>query len=418
MELRIARNGHGGYGIALRDGKVTFVQGALAGELVEARIYEEKRNCAKAVMTRVIEPSPQRVIPLCPVYAQCGGCSHMHMRYEAVMELLTASVADNLERIGGIKPGTYNLKPIMGMNDPYYYRNKAVFQSDGHRLGYMSAGTHDVVNVPYCALQSGIANGALTAMRAVLNNSPAPALKNLTVLSTDSGEGMAILDGATPEVARQLYDTTRASGHGLTSVWTGGALISGAQALTDTRMGMRVAVTPQSFRQVNPLQADKLYAAVLEAAGTGARCVDAYCGSGLLTLLLAGRFERVVGIEVIKQAIDNAQCNTEDNGVNNATFICDTVERALPRILSDGTRPDALILDPPRAGVAAPALDAIVNARVERIVYISCNPATLARDIKTLCTGGYALLSAQPVDMFPWTGHVETIVVMQRKDPS
>ncbi|MBR1822102.1 MAG: 23S rRNA (uracil(1939)-C(5))-methyltransferase RlmD [Clostridia bacterium] len=421
----------------LADGRAVFVPGAIPGERVEIEITREKGRFCEASLSAVLEPSPDRIAPICPHAGVCGGCQARHIRYERTLALKGQIVADALTRLGGIDAP--NVLDALGCASPDRYRNKAEYpiaRQDGCAvIGMHAAASKRVVPLADCPLQASQSVQALEWLAARLNGlACANHLRYLVTRVNRAGALMLVFCADAPvqgELAplvpalreslpalKSLYfcQLNRRPAHALdgrcTKLW-------GADALTETLLGLTFSVSPQSFFQVNPAQTELLYAKALEAAGIEPDCglnvLDAYCGAGTITLAAARWARFATGIEIVPPAIADAKRNAARNGLSDrARFICADAVREIPRLLAKGERFDAAILDPPRKGADPALLEALVAAEIPTLAYVSCNPATLARDVKILAAGGYRLKWAQPVDMFPWTGHIETVVLMSR----
>ena len=421
----------------LSDGRAVFVPGALPGEAVEIEVTRDGGRFCEARLLRVLEASPDRRDPDCPHYGRCGGCSARHMTYGCSLRLKRQRVVDALERIGGV--GEPNVLPTLGSDATQRCRNKAEY-AVSLREGRLSIGSFEgksrrVLPLEDCLLQSEESVRALRWMHAHLAEYPlAGHIRFLVTRVNRAGEMMLTLSGdapvqggmrplatalmaALPEVVSVYFcRLAQRPAHALdgTCSW-----IAGRRTLEDELLGLRFELAPQAFFQVNPLQAEKLYLKALEAAGLteGApkRVLDAYCGAGTITLAAARLAETALGVEIVPPAIENAKQNARRNGLEDrARFICGDAAREIPRRIAAGECFDAAILDPPRKGADAALLNAIADAGIARIAYVSCNPSTLARDVKLLVERSYRLEWAQPVDMFPWTEHVETVVLMSR----
>ena len=421
----------------LADGRAAFVPGAIPGERVQVEITREKGRFCEASLCAVLEPSPDRVAPACPRAGDCGGCPGRHISYERTLEMKKQIVADALARIGGIDAP--NVLDTIGCESPERYRNKAEYPiawQDGRAaIGMHAAASDRVIPLDDCLLQAPASADALRWFSGHLNQIRcARQLRYLVTRVNRAGELMLVVCADAPvqaEVAA-LVPALRADLPALKSVWfcllnrrPAHALdgrcekLFGADALGETLLGLRFEISPQSFFQVNPAQTEILYGKALEAAGIGPGCglnvLDAYCGAGTITLAAARHAAFATGVEIVAPAIADAKRNAAANGLSaNTRFICADAAREIPRLMSRGERFDAAILDPPRKGCDAALLDALIAAGIPTLAYVSCNPATLARDVKLLSAGGYRLEWAQPVDMFAWTGHVETVVLMSR----
>lgn len=421
----------------LADGKTAFVPGAIPGETVDIEIVRDKGRFCEASLCAVAIPSPDRILPACPNAGICGGCQARHMRYGATLELKRRVVIDALSRIGGIEAP--RVLGALGCDAPDRARNKAEYpialQDGAMVIGARERGGRRVVPLTECLSQSEASVRALRWFAERLNAMPGAAhLKYLVTRSNRRGELMAVLCADAPVQA--ALASLGSALHGdlpeLKSLWLchlnrrpAHALdgrcvrLFGAEALSETLLDLSFTVSPQSFFQVNPRQTEALYTAALEAAGIAPGCglnvLDAYCGAGTITLAAARWARFATGIELVPPAIEDAKRNARRNGLaDKARFICADAAREIPRLLARGERFDAAILDPPRKGADAALLAALARAAIPVISYVSCNPATLARDVKLLRETGYALEWARPVDMFPWTGHVESVVKLTR----
>ena len=419
----------------LADGRAAFVPGTIPGEKVSIIITTDKGRFCEASLCNVREPSADRIAPVCPQYAVCGGCQARHMRYERSLELKRRIVCDALSRIGGVE--LPDVRETLPCPSPDRARNKGeypiAFQDGRMTIGAFARNSHRVVPLTDCLLQDALSVRALGWFSEHIGELPfARHLKYLVTRVNRTGEMMLTLCADAPLIPEMrrlspvletalpymksfhLCHLNRRPAHALDGRCT---LVSGEATLTETLMGLDFEVSPQSFFQVNPAQTERLYALALEAAGVMPGCdlriLDAFCGAGTITLAAARWARFATGIEIVPPAIENAKRNAARNGLSDrARFICADAAAEIPRLLTRGERFDAAILDPPRAGCDASLLDALAGAAIPAIAYVSCNPATLARDVKRLAEKGYVLKWAQPVDMFPWTHHVETVVLM------
>lgn len=428
------------------EGVAVFVAGALPGERVAARVIRRSGRFWEARLEEVLSPAPQRAQPRCPHYGTCGGCQAQHMDYACSLALKRQKVFDALTRIGGLKQP--NVLEPLGMEAPWRYRNKAeyaVAAGPGGRpvIGYFYPGSHRVMPMDDCPLQreESLASVRVVARWMAENRVPGwdsaaarGVVRHLVTRLTRSGQLMVVLATSGRELphAQALDQALRRELPGMAQlVHCASAprpahpldgrcrVLSGPDTLTDALMDLRFELSPQSFFQVNPLQAEALQREALRAAQLTGRemVVDAYCGAGTLSLCMAREAQRVTGVEIVAPAVENARRNARLNGLmERCSFVLDDAARALPRMLADGGTPDVLVVDPPRKGVDGALIEAALRVMPRRVVYVSCNPATLARDVKLLATGGYQLAWARPVDMFCWTEHVETVVLMSRKE--
>ena len=421
----------------LADGRAVFVPGALPGESVEIEIARDAKRFCEGRLLRVLDPSPERAGSACPHGANCGGCAARHMRYEYSLELKRRRVADALSRIGGVDDPT--VFETIGCADPERSRNKAEYavevRSGAVRAGCFEKGSHRVLPIRDCLLQRPESVRALNWVSDHLGEYGfASHIRYLVTRVNRAGELTAVLSGDAPlgdelrslaaNMARDLPEMIslhycRLKPRPAQALDGSCARVFGAQTMRDTLMGLSFELSPQSFFQVNPVQTEALYTRALEAAGSeeGFRVLDAYCGAGTITLAAAARGAHCVGVEIVAPAIENARHNAAVNGLaDRARFICGDAAREIPRLIAAGERFDAAILDPPRKGADAALLNALADAGIPRVAYVSCDPGTLARDVKLLVGRGYRFEWAQPVDMFPWTGHIETVVSMQREN--
>ncbi|MBQ7278912.1 MAG: 23S rRNA (uracil(1939)-C(5))-methyltransferase RlmD [Clostridia bacterium] len=426
-----------GSGVGRVDGFALFVPGALPGETVRVRVIKVTPSYGVGKLLEVTVPSAYRMDPDCPYYARCGGCAFGHVSYEQELKIKEQQVADAITRLGGVQQ--VPLRPILGMEEPRAYRNKGAFPygqgEQGPCFGLYAPRSHRLIPVDHCLIEQAPVNQAIAALSAWAKNCHiAPydettgrgTLRHGVARVTTAGELMVVVvtAGDLPHkkelmealpFAQSIYwnrndvPTNVIFGDRFT-------LLYGKPALEETLMGLSFQVSPRSFLQVNPVQTQKLYGAAVTLLDPQPEetVADVYCGIGTISLLLAQKAKQVIGIEIVPQAVENAQANAKRNGICNARFLCAPAEEALPRLVGEGQHLDCLTIDPPRKGCDPKVLEAIIAADVSRLVYVSCNPATLARDIKFLMAHGYRLQAVQPVDMFPRCGHVESVVLMSR----
>jgi len=441
IEITVERFG-GEMGIAHLEGMTLFVQGALPGERVLARAQRVEKTHAFLKTLSVLSSSPDRVQPPCPYYERCGGCVCQHMTYEATLQMKRERIRDALTRIGGIDA---EVPPVIGMADPWRYRNKTTLPVGGEKgkpmIGFFAPRSHRIVDVEGCLIAKEESDKAAAIVRRWMEKFQVEpydeaARKGLIrhVMSRVSraGQTMAVIVATNHPIPHEheLIAMLRSGLPGLSSVYLNvnrrgdnvilgleNHLLFGEERLRDTLCGMEYALSPLSFFQVNPVQTEKLYQTAVDFANlTGDElAADLYCGAGTISLLLAQKARRVIGIEVVPDAVRDAAVNAKRNGVANVEFHAAAAEDMLPRLVSEGLRPQVIVLDPPRKGCEEKVLAAITEAAPSRVVYVSCDPATLARDLKYLCAHGYRVDCCQGVDMFCWTGHVETVVRLLRK---
>ncbi len=426
-----------GQGVARVNGFAVFVIGALAGEEVRAHVIKVLPAYAVAKAVEIIKPSPDRVAPACPVFAQCGGCTLWHLRYPAQLRQKQQWVADALTRLGGFS--NLPMQPIAGMDDPTRYRNKGSFPfgiaGGAAVFGFFAERSHRLVPFSDCPIQDARIVDAARRVAAWANACGIPVydeatgdgqLRHVVARTTAEGELMVVV---VTKGQLKKKDDLLSFLEDCDSVWHNEnpkqtnvvfgekfTLLSGKPALTETIGEKRFSVGPQSFLQINRIQTQTLYDTAREflAAKPSEIIIDAYCGVGTISLTIAEDCARVIGIEQVAPAVEDAKANAAANGIKNAEFLCGSVEDVLPSLIAKGEQIDAIVLDPPRKGCEETALEAIAKSAANRVVYVSCNPATLARDCKYLASRGFALSAVRPVDMFPQTCHVETVVRMER----
>lgn len=442
-EILITGYSHDGRGVGRLAGKVVFVPGTIKGEKVSVEITGEQKGISTGKLLAVMEPVRERIIPACSVFTTCGGCQLQHLKYEAQLELKKSIVEDALLRIGGFKD--LKVQSVLGMDDPWQYRNKGHFKVEKNAgiisLGFYEEGSHSLVNMSCNHLFSEAVVELLRGLLAVINRTDLPiegsnssGLRHIMIRESKSKGEILLVFILSGEITLQLREITREICNKFPKIVGVCAnknprsrgpvlgnrteVIYGKGEIEDTIGSFTFAISPHSFFQVNNVQATRLYAKAVEYAQLSGQeiVVDAYCGIGTISLFLAKQAKKVIGVEIVPEAIRNAQENARQNNVSNVEFIQGEAERVMPDLLRKGLQPQVVVVDPPRKGCGQPLLDSILQVKPKRVVYVSCNPATLARDLKYLVAGGYEVKEVQPVDMFPQTSHVECVVGMQRKD--
>ena len=433
--------GEGGMGVARIDGRVVFVHGALRGEKCRVLILKTLKSVAFAKVLEVIEPSSERITPDCPYFPRCGGCTYRHIRYEEELRLKKQRVQDNLSRIGG---SDVTVEEILGAQDTLRYRNKAQYpvSKDG-AVGFYRARTHEVIECEHCLLVKPEADAAAEALREYMQSCRVAGydektgrglVRHLYIRSNAAGESLVcvlvngdklpkedrlvtLLRDACPKCAGIVLGTNTKKGNAILgdryrTLW-------GSDRLEDTLCGKTFRLSVPSFYQVNRIQAERLYAKAIEFAGlTGQETVlDLYCGAGTITLALSDHAKKVLGAEIVPEAIDDARENAARNGVKNVEFFCGDASDVAKKLARENLRPDVITVDPPRKGLAADAVEIIAEMQPGRVVYVSCDSATMARDVKRLADLGYTAQRACAVDMFPRADHVETVVMLSHKKP-
>ena len=506
IELEIVGLAHEGEGVGRFGGFTLFVPGALPGERVRARVAELRKNFGRAELLEVLAASPDRVAAPCAVYARCGGCQLQHFAYEGQLRWKRQLVVDALERIGKLRVaplaggpfqgdslgsgsgeegesadapfrgdslgsgsgeggesadapfrgdslgsdfGGVVVHPVLGMDEPWRYRNKAQvpigfdLEEGGLVGGFYEQGSHRIVSTDACLIQHERNDDAVLAAKRIARELGIEAydetshsgwLRHVVAkVSFASGEMMLVLVGMTRSVdgldayVARLRDelphvvsiclnvnpdrTSAVFGRETATLW-------GADVIFDSIGGIRFAISARSFYQVNPVQTELLYGKALEYAALegGETVIDAYCGIGTISLFLARAARQVYGVELIPDAVEDARANARLNDIDNADFAVGRAEVVLPAWREQGIDADVIVVDPPRKGCDPALLDTLVAMAPKRIVYVSCNPATLARDLAMLEAGSFRTVEVQPVDMFPHTGHVECVALVVRNE--
>lgn len=427
-----------GLGIARIDGQVVFVHGAVRGETCDVLVMKVLKNAAFGKIAALAEPSPARRQPDCPYYGRCGGCDFRHMSYEEELWAKRARVQDALTRIGGAE---VTVEEILGAEQPLHYRNKSIYPiSPAGEVGFYRARSHQVVHVEHCLIQKPEADALAQAVRDYIarfrvepyNEATGRGLlRHLYVRTSCRGESLACLlvNGSRLPHEQELVDMLRAAVPGVCGVVLGentrrgNAILGdryrtlwGRDYLTDTLCGLELRLSVPSFYQVNHDQAQRLYEKALEYAGLTGRelAVDLYCGAGTITQVLARRARHVIGGEIVPEAIRDAEDSARRNGVGNVEFLCGDASRLAAELRQRGLRPDVICVDPPQKGLAPDVVEAAASMTPGRIVYVSCDPATLARDVARFAPLGYCPVRACAVDLFPGTAHVETVCLLSK----
>lgn len=434
----------GGEGVGRLDGYVMFVRGGLPGDRVRVHVTETRARYGRGEIDEVLTPAPDRVEPPCPYFGRCGGCRLQHLAYPAQLAFKAKQVRDCLERLGHVTG--FELRPILPAPDPYGYRNKMEFtvaQAKGEPIiGLHEADRYDaVLDIERCLLQSETMNTLLDEMRRQARARGLPVWDGATEQGLlrfvslregrRTGDAMVNIVAASPDLERlaPVADALRARVPSTASVvlnvnakkasvavGSEEHVLLGRETITESLGGLSFQVSANSFFQTNTVQAERLFALVEAAcASEGHETIfDLYSGTGAISLLLARGCRRVYGIEVAPAAVADAVRNARANGIENCTFLTGEVRHVLPVLVADGVRADTVVADPPRAGFHPKALGTLAALAPDRIVYVSCNPSTLARDVGDLVRRGYRLEWVQPVDMFPQTPHIEAIARLRR----
>ncbi|EMT44925.1 23S rRNA (uracil(1939)-C(5))-methyltransferase RlmD [Anoxybacillus flavithermus] len=434
---------HDGAGVAKIDGFPIFVPNGLPGEKAKVKVVKVKKGYGFGRLIELYEKSEDRIDAACPIYKQCGGCQLQHIRYEGQLKAKYKHVKEVLARIGKIEHATVH--PVLGMNDPWRYRNKAQVPV-GEREGGLVAGfykerSHDIIDMDACLIQQEMNDIVVQTVKQICEQYNIPAYNEQThkgVLrhimaryGATTKEVMVVLITRTEELPHkkkiveaivQRVPNVKSIVQNInpkrTNVIMGEhtRVLWGSEYMYDYIGDIRFAISARSFYQVNPEQTKVLYEKALQYAElTGKETViDAYCGIGTISLFLAKNARKVYGVEIVPEAIADAKRNAELNGMTNVEFAVGEAEVIIPKWYEQGVRADCIVVDPPRKGCDESLLQTMITMKPERIVYVSCNPATLARDLRILEDGGYKTIEVQPVDMFPHTMHVECVAKLER----
>ena len=445
VEVEIIDTSHEGTGVAKIDGFTVFVDGGLLGDIGKAKITDIKKNFALGKMIKITNPSIYRVEPKCPISNICGGCQLQGLSYDVQLEIKTNKVINDIKRIG--KLDDVIIHKTIGMDEPFRYRNKAQIpvglENNKTSIGFYKKGSHSIIDTNSCLIQHSISDKVIKVVREYMSQykikpydskSGKGIIKHiLTKTSFKTKDTMIIIvtNGSKLPYKDELVNelkgsvpTLKSIVHNIHSKRTNQVMgpktitIYGDDKIVDYIGELKFNISPESFFQVNPIQTEVLYNKALEYAELkGNETVfDLYCGIGSISLFLAQRAKKVYGIEVVSQAIEDAKENARINGIDNVEFFDGTAEEIFPMLYKKGIRADVVVVDPPRKGCGKSVLDTIVKMQPKRVVYVSCNPSTLARDLKYLDENGYKTVEVQPVDMFPQTEHVECIVQIKRAE--
>ncbi|MBC2161242.1 23S rRNA (uracil(1939)-C(5))-methyltransferase RlmD [Listeria booriae] len=435
---------HDGNAVAKIDGYPIFVPQGLPDEIAQIKVLKTNKNYGFGKIIELTKESADRVTPPCLVYSQCGGCQLQHLSYDGQLRMKQKQVAQVMKRIG---KQDVEVLPTLGMENPWNYRNKAQvpvgFVNGRLVAGFYQQRSHQIIDMNTCLIQQEENNEVIQTARAIFakyyvepydETTRKGVLRHLmTRFATTTGELMLVivmtklnfpnkaeimaeLQQSIPELTSLVQNVNTANTNVIFGEQT--VVLAGREYIMDTIHGISFAISARSFYQVNPEQTEILYAEALKLAGlTGEETViDAYCGIGSISLCLAKEAKHVYGVEIVPQAIEDARANAKLNKMDNVTFAVGKAEEVIPDWFKQGIKADVLVVDPPRKGCDDALLQTILKMKPKRVVYVSCNPATLARDMLVLTEGGYEAKMVQPVDMFPQTTHVECVTVLERKN--
>ena len=444
----IISQGYEGEGIAKIDNKYPiFIEGALKGEKVKVRIVKVNKNFAYGKLIEVLEASEERVNPPCAIYKRCGGCKLQHASYKAQLDFKWDRVKDCVSKIGKLDPSI--VKYPLGMEEPWRYRNKVqlpIGLINGEvKIGFFAPRSHDIIDMESCLIQDEIGDKVVKLTREWIEKfnirpynvdgeyDEKGIVRHIMIrrgFTTNEVMVVLVTNGEKLPHKEEFVDLMVKNIPGIKSVIQNinskktnvilgleSKTLWGEDTISDYIGDFRFNISPLSFFQVNPTQTEVLYGKALEYANlTGNEEVfDAYCGTGTITLFLSQKAKKVYGVEIIPQAIDNAWINAKENKVENVEFFVGESEVVIPDLINKGVKADVVVVDPPRKGCDKKLLDSITNIDAKKIVYVSCDPSTLGRDLKVLEENGYKTLEVQPVDMFPNTAHIENVALLIKK---
>lgn len=444
----IISQGYEGEGIAKIDNKYPiFIEGALKGEKVKVRIVKVNKNFAYGKLIEVLEASEERVNPPCAIYKRCGGCKLQHASYKAQLDFKWDRVKDCVSKIGKLDPSI--VKYPLGMEEPWRYRNKVqlpIGLINGEvKIGFFAPRSHDIIDMESCLIQDEIGDKVVKLTREWIEKfnirpynvdgeyDEKGIVRHIMIrrgFTTNEVMVVLVTNGEKLPHKEEFVDLMVKNIPGIKSVIQNinskktnvilgleSKTLWGEDTISDYIGDFRFNISPLSFFQVNPIQTEVLYGKALEYANlTGNEEVfDAYCGTGTITLFLSQKAKKVYGVEIIPQAIDNAWINAKENKVDNVEFFVGESEVVIPDLINKGVKADVVVVDPPRKGCDKKLLDAITNIDAKKIVYVSCDPSTLGRDLQVLEENGYKTLEVQPVDMFPNTAHIENVALLIKK---
>lgn len=442
--LSITGMGTKGEGIGKINNFTIFVTGAILGEEVEVNIIKVNKNYAIGKLLNIVIPSSNRVEPCCDIYTKCGGCQLQHMSYKEQLKFKRQKVKDTLLRLGGVD---VEVEQVLGMEAPYRYRNKVqlpIAKENGKvNIGFYAPRSHNIIDLKSCIIQDERADKIIKILREWIEEfnitiydekEHKGKLRHIMVRSGfRTGEIMIVLvtkDKKLP-YKEELINKLTHNLQGIVSIIQNinpqntnvvlgkeSFVLWGNDKIIDYIGNLKFIITPLSFFQVNPMQTEVLYNKALEYADLKGNEVvfDAYCGTGTISLLLSQKAQKVYGVEVINEAIESAKLNAKENNVDNVDFVVGKSEEVIPELIEKGIKANVVVVDPPRKGCERALLESIAKMCPEKIVYVSCDPATLARDLGILEKLGYKTMRVQPVDMFAQTYHIECVIGMQRKD--
>lgn len=442
LDVEIIDLNHMGKGVAKSDNLVIFVDDVIPGDIAKIKITEIKKNYALGELITIIKPSENRIDSACGFFEQCGGCQLMHMNYEEQLKYKRERVINELKR-AGVNTEEVTVNDTLGMKTPFRYRNKTTFsvteKNNDIFIGPYEQGTYNTVDISGCLIQSREADEVVNLFKNLMIKYKIDAydkmtgkgiVRNIIIRNNRNNELMIVIVTTIENFKNkeEFIDNLVSINSNIKTVIQNinnkntnlvmgrkNKVLYGQGTINDTIDDLSFVISPEAFFQVNPEQTEKLYQTAIQYADINKDevCFDIYCGIGTISLMAAKYAKKVYGVEIVEQAVVDARANALNNNIHNVEFFAGKAEEVVPKLYKQKIKADVVIVDPPRKGCEKPVIDTIINMSPKKVVYVSCNPSTLARDIKLLEEGGYKLIKAQPVDMFPWTVHVECVVLMQ-----
>lgn len=443
VELEITGMTHDGNGVGKLSGMAVFIPGCAQGDIAVVRIIAVKKSFAYGKLIRIVKPSEARVSNDCPVFMKCGGCSFRHIGYDDELHIKYNRVKDALTKIAHL---TIVPEPILGSPKINGYRNKAQYpvgmEGDTNKIGFYAPHSHRIIEARDCLLQPPVYKEIINAFSEWMKQA------GVTIYDEKTGKGLlrhiyirqaestgelmacAVINAKVLPAQVLLIDLLQKADDNIksivfnintenTNVILGKKCVTiwGNDNITDRFAGKKIEISPQSFYQVNKLQAERLYQTAADYLQNrpGDLLLDLYCGAGTIGIFMSGMVKQVIGVEVVAEAVEDARRNAAMNGIENIEFICADAEMAAGNMALRGLKPDSIVVDPPRKGLSSGTIDAILKMNPQKIVYVSCDPATLARDIAIIVQkSDYQCKRVKPLDMFPRTAHVETVCLLER----
>lgn len=441
--LKIESVSSEGHGVAHIDGFTVFVPLTAAGDTIRAVITDVQKRFARACITELIQTSKDRCEPECMNYGQCGGCQLRHIQYSKQLEIKKQSVESAMQRIGNFTD--FKAEEVIGADTSLRYRNKMVFpigqKNEKVICGFYAPKSHNIIPLGDCTLGDKLNAQIIDAVKEYMHDNNIKAydekthhgiIRHIFTRKSFSADEIMVVICSTvnklknhEKLVEKLRNISDRISSIILNVNTGKLALSnknvtlwGNDMIFDTLCDIKFEISPNSFFQINPSQTEKLYRKAIDFAqlDKNTNVMDIYCGIGTISLCAAQKAKNVIGIEIVEQAINDAKNNAKLNGIDNVEFYADSAENIVPRLIAEGRQTDVIILDPPRKGSDEKTLNAIVKSKAKRIVYVSCNPATLARDTRFLAEYGYKITRSAVFDLFPHTCHIETVILMEKQN--